>query len=83
VVYLGGERDHVIVGGVFCSCEGFARRAPRGLGGCTHVFAYREAARSGRLARAELSPGEVVRVVWEVLTGGLTKTLRQKLYYPR
>ena len=78
-VYLGSGRDHVIVGGIYCSCEGFTRRAQR-LEGCTHVFAVRLAASEGRIASVELPPRLAARIVWEVLTGGLTRTLRETIY---
>ncbi len=82
-VYLGEHGDYVIVDGVYCSCEGFMRRiSSRGVGGCSHVFAARRVFHEGegRFREVDISVGEAVDIVWEVLTGGLTKKLREKLY---
>ncbi len=79
-VYLGENGDHVLVDSSYCSCDGFLRRIGGGLvEGCSHVYAVRLAEEAGRVRRAILSPEEASLVVWEVLTGGLTRTLRRKL----
>ncbi len=84
LVYLGENGDYVVVDGVYCSCEGFARRVSRrGVGGCSHVYAARrifDGSPGGKYRVVEASLDEVVLVVWEVLTGGLTHTLRKILY---
>ena len=78
-VYLGETGDHVVVEGYYCSCEGFMRRLARGELGCTHVYALREAVDKGRVTLLEKPPGVVARIVWEILTGGRSKTLRLAL----
>jgi len=83
-VYLGENGDHVLVDSAYCSCDGFLRRISDGLvEGCSHVYAVRLAEETGRVRLAILSPEEVGLVVWEVLTGGLTRTLRRKLLLER
>jgi len=79
-VYLGERGDYVVVGGCYCSCEGYYRRLTRGEAGwCTHVYALREAVARGRYRDVSglLSPGEKAWMVWEVLTGGVARGLRR------
>ena len=78
-VYIGEESDHVVVEGVYCSCEGFQRRLARGEFGCSHIYALPLALRSRRYTLLSLAPGEVARIVWEALTGVRSVTLRLAL----
>lgn len=81
-LYLGENADYVVVGGYYCSCPGFTMRTTRrGLMGCTHVYAYRIALREGRYRDLSktLSPGEVVGIVWEALTGTYAYRVRRLL----
>ncbi len=79
-MYLGENADYVIVGGYYCSCEGFQRRITQGVKGCTHVYAARVALEENRVRWLELEPWMVARAVWEAITGGRSKTVRRKLY---
>ncbi len=83
IVYLGSGSDYLIVARRYCSCEAFIRGLARGAPGCKHVYGARMAVRAGRVRVLEPGPGVVGRIVWEVLTGGLTGTLRKLLYGPR
>ena len=77
LVYLGETEDHVIVDRSYCSCRGFMIRLGRPEGsGCSHVLAVRMGLR--RVRRVDVG-GMVGRIVWEVLTGGYTKTLRERI----
>ncbi|MCE4618364.1 MAG: hypothetical protein F7C82_01280 [Desulfurococcales archaeon] len=81
-VYLGENGDYVIVEGYYCSCPGFTMRTTRkGIMGCTHVYAFRIALREGRYRdiSGSLSPGEVVSIVWEALTGPYAYSVRRLL----
>ncbi len=80
-VYVGEDSDHVLVDSHYCSCEGFARRLLQGSRvACSHVYAVRIAENTGRIRRMVLEdPDELALIVWEVLTGGLSPTLRRKL----
>jgi len=82
LVYLGDKGDYVLVGGCYCSCEGYARRTSRGAPGwCSHLYAARIALELGRVRDASrlLGPGEKAAVVWEALTGGFARGLRRVL----
>ncbi len=82
LVYLGERADYVVVGGHYCSCEGFIRRTSRnGIGGCSHVFGARIALEEGlyRTPPKRLEAGDVARIVWEAATGGRAITLRRLL----
>ncbi len=78
-VYMGEESDHVIVDGVYCSCEGFQRRLSRGEIGCSHVYALPVALGNGRYTLLSLGPGRIARIVWEILTGTRSVVLRLAL----
>jgi predicted nucleic acid-binding Zn finger protein len=80
-VHVGEDEDHVIVGGHYCSCEGFMRRVAQASPlACSHVYAVGIAEEVDRLRKLILSnPSELAQVVWEVLTGGLAVSLRRKL----
>ncbi len=75
IVYLGEMEDHVVVDRSYCSCRGFMMRLGRpGGSGCSHVLAVRMGLRRVRSVNVG---GLVGRIVWEVLTGGYTRTLRE------
>lgn len=76
-VYMGEHGDHVIVGGVFCSCEAFYFSHLRGKPGCYHVYAARMAGDSARSLRVGVDT--VLDIIGEVLNVGLSSTLRRLL----
>lgn len=81
-IYLGENGDYVLVDSYYCSCPGFTMRTTRrGLGGCSHVYALREALRNGRVrdVSSKLSAGMVAEIAWEALTGPYAFTLRRIL----
>ena len=56
------------------------RRLLLGEPGCAHVFAVKSAERAGTVREIDVGVEDVLRIVWEVLTGGFSKTLRVYLY---
>ena len=56
------------------------RRLLQGEPGCAHVFAVKRAEEAGTLREIDVGVEVVLRIVWEVLTGGFSKTLRVYLY---
>ena len=80
-IYLGEDGDYIIVDGVYCSCNGFMSRIGRARDsvGCTHVLAARRGVE--RIHDFSwIGDGVLVRIIWEVLTGGLTHSLREIIY---
>ncbi len=77
-VYLGDREDHVVVDSIYCSCTGFQTRLAQGRPTCSHVVAVRLGL--SRHRSLTLPPGDVARIVWEVLTGGLTGRLRKIIH---
>ncbi|MEB3779533.1 MAG: hypothetical protein GSR85_04800 [Desulfurococcales archaeon] len=83
VVFLGRERDHVLIDSHYCSCTAFTISTGSGeLKGCSHIGALEVAVREGLILdiSSSISKGEMDRVIWEVLTGEFTMTLRRILH---
>ncbi|MEB2836143.1 MAG: SWIM zinc finger family protein [Desulfurococcales archaeon] len=77
-VSMSEHGDHVVVNGVFCSCEAFERSLRRGGGGCYHVWAAR--LYGSEAPRVNLSPEQAWSVIYEVATTGFSLTLRRILF---
>ena len=83
LVYMGRERDHVIVDNKYCSCMSFILSIGSGeLKGCKHMAALAIAGERGWVVDASsmVDAESVSRIVWEVLTGEFTMTLRRILH---
>ena len=56
------------------------RRLLQGEPGCAHVYAVKIAEEAGTFRELRVESGELLKIIWEVLTGGFSKTLRVHLY---
>lgn len=77
-VFMGEHGDHIVVGGVYCSCEAFKYSLLRGRPGCYHVYAAR--LHGGLARRISAGRGEVESIIYEVVTAGFSPTLRRLIY---
>ena len=77
--YIGSRSDYLVIEGLYCSCGSFTRSLLK-QPSCIHLAAVEVAKSSGRYRRIEASDDEVVSIVWELLTTGFSKRLREKLY---
>ncbi|MCS7107357.1 MAG: hypothetical protein NZ902_04555 [Acidilobaceae archaeon] len=73
--YVGRERDHFLIEGLYCSCSSFALSLTK-RAGCEHLSALRVAKRSGAVRELKV---DVASVVWEIVSVGLSPTLRKAL----
>ncbi|MCX8195899.1 MAG: hypothetical protein N3F67_02320 [Acidilobaceae archaeon] len=76
--YVGAERDYFMIDGLYCSCSSFAHSLPE-RAGCVHLAALRLAKGSGRFRDLRMGEEEVRRVIWEIISVGLSVTLRKNL----
>ncbi|MEN2999329.1 MAG: hypothetical protein ABDH61_01975 [Acidilobaceae archaeon] len=72
--YVGRERDHFLIEGLYCSCSSFAFSLTR-RAGCEHLSALK-LARSGKVREVKV---DAATVIWEVVSVGLSPTLRKAL----
>ncbi|MEB3816963.1 MAG: SWIM zinc finger family protein, partial [Desulfurococcales archaeon] len=77
-VYMGDHGDHVIVDGVYCSCEAFIYSVLRGGNPCYHVLAARMP--GARVREVKVDVNDAWNIVYEVLSTGFSPTLRRLLY---
>jgi len=79
-VFMGEHGDHLVVGGVYCTCEAFYYSTLRGRPGCYHVYAARLGGGHARSLNLDLDT--LITVVSEILNAGFSPTLRRVLYTP-
>jgi predicted nucleic acid-binding Zn finger protein len=77
-IFMGEHGDHIIVDGVYCTCEAFYFSSLRGRPHCYHVYAAR--LEGGSAKTVDLDVDEVIEVVEEVMNVGFSVTLRKILY---
>lgn len=78
-VALGGERDYLLVRGLYCSCPRFQRSLSRGSAFCHHLAGLEEAVKRGLVRDAGVDAATARRVVAEILAAGLSVELRRRI----
>ena len=78
-VYMGRERDYVLVPRLLCSCPDFminvvARRRSKP---CYHLVGLEKAVIQGSYMALDLSFEDALRIIYEVLDSGFSPTLRR------
>lgn len=81
-VYMGPQRDYVVIPGTYCSCMDFTIRViSQGVSPyCKHLLALEVARTRGKYREVRVSETEAVKVIGEALSRGFSKTLREILY---
>jgi len=81
-VFLGDHGDHVVVAGVYCSCQSFTVNMMRGSPRCYHIYTVRLAEETGRYADIadRITEEDFEDILFEILDSGRSASLRRTLF---
>ncbi len=81
-VYIGVERDHIVVPETYCSCKHFIIRvmSEKETPVCIHLLAQRLALEKKMYRVVEVDIDSYVSIVREIIEYGRSRILRKKLY---
>ncbi len=77
--FIGSRSDYIIVENLYCSCNSFTRRLTR-QPICIHLVALELSMNLNRYRTLEASEEEIRSITLEILKGGFSRKLREKLY---
>ncbi len=84
-VYIGTRRDHIVIPRMYCTCKNFTIKvmAKKQELACKHLIIQWVAYKNKTYRKLELSVNEYLKIIHEIISIGLSPTLRNLLYTRR